>query len=151
MSGYQHVLIALDLTTDSETVAHRGQELASRYTAKVSLLHVVEFVPMDPAGEALLPAPVDVESKLSEAAHRRLDELCARLQLETAARRVEIGSIKSEIIRVAGEEHADLLILGSRSRHGLALLMGSTEKSLIHKAPCDVLVVRLNEPPQNRP
>lgn len=151
MQGYQHILIALDLTADSETVALRGQELARRYAAKLSLLHIVEFVPMDPAGEALLPPSVDVESKLSTAARERLDELCTRLQLETATRRVEIGNIKSEIVRVAAEEHADLLILGSRSRHGLALLMGSTEKSLIHKAPCDVLVVRLGEPPQNRP
>lgn len=144
MNGYRHILIALDLTPDSDTVARRGQELAARYHAAVSLLHVVEFVPMDPAGEALLPPPVDVESKLSEGAHQRLDELCARLQLETSSRRVEIGSIKSEIIRVVGEEQADLLILGSRSRHGLGLLMSSTEKSLVHKTPCDVLVVRLN-------
>lgn len=144
MNGYRHILIALDLTPDSETVARRGQELAARYQAAVSLLHVVEFVPMDPAGEALLPPPVDVESKLSEGAHQRLDELCTRLKLETASRRVEIGSIKSEIIRVVGEEQADLLILGSRSRHGLGLLMSSTEKSLVHKTPCDVLVVRLN-------
>lgn len=144
MNGYRHILIALDLTPDSDTVARRGQELAARYHAAVSLLHVVEFVPMDPAGEALLPPPVDVESKLSEGAHQRLDELCTRLQLETSSRRVEIGSIKSEIIRVVGEEQADLLILGSRSRHGLGLLMSSTEKSLVHKTPCDVLVVRLN-------
>ncbi|MGH8278356.1 MAG: universal stress protein [Gammaproteobacteria bacterium] len=143
MHAYQHILIALDLTPDSDPVARRGQELAVHYGAAVSLLHVVEFVPMDPAGEALLPPPVDVENKLSEGARQRLDELCARLKLETRSRRIEIGNIKSEIARVTAEEHADLLVLGGRSRHGLALLMGSTEKSLVHKAPCDVLIVRL--------
>lgn len=143
MNGYQHILIALDLTPDSETVARRGQELANRYGATISLLHVVEFVPLDPAGEALLPPPIDIEDKLSQGARQRLNELCDRLELKTATRRVETGRIKSEILRVAEEQQADLLILGSRSRHGIAQLMSSTEKSLVHKTPCDVLVVRL--------
>lgn len=144
MSGYQHILIAVDLTHDSEAVVRRAQELAGHYRAKLSLLHVVEFIPVDPAGEALLPPPVDMEGELVQGARQRLDALCDSLQLQTAARRVEVGNIKAEILRMAGEEHADLLVLGSHGRHGLALLMGSTEKSLVHKAPCDVLAVRLN-------
>ena len=144
MSGYQHLLIAVDLTQDSEIVARRGQEIARRYGAKLSLLHVVEFVPVDPAGEALLPPPVDLEGELVQGARQRLDALCGSLGLQTAARRVEVGNIKAEILRVIGEEQADLLVLGSYGRHGLALLMGSTEKSLLHKAPCDVLAVRLS-------
>jgi universal stress protein A len=144
MSGYQHLLIAVDLTQDSEIVARRGMEIAGRYGAKISLLHVVEFVPVDPAGEALLPPPVDLEGELVQGARQRLDALCGSLGLQTAARRVEIGNIKAEILRVTTEEQADLLVLGSHGRHGLALLMGSTEKSLLHKAPCDVLAVRLS-------
>ncbi|MGB9430035.1 MAG: universal stress protein [Gammaproteobacteria bacterium] len=144
MSGYQHILIAVDLSQDSETVARRGQELAGRYNAKLSFLHVVEFIPVDPAGEALLPPPLDMEGELVQGAHQRLDSLCAKLGLQKATRRVEVGNIKAEILRVTAEEHADLLVLGSRGRHGLALLLGSTEKSILHKAPCDVLAVRLN-------
>lgn len=144
MSGYQHILIAVDLTPGSEAVAHRAQELAGRYGAKLSLLHVVEFIPVDPAGEALLPPPVDIEGELVQGARQRLDALCDSLGLQSAARRVEVGNIKAEILRVVAEEKADLLVLGSHGRHGLALLMGSTEKSLVHKTPCDVLVVRLS-------
>ena len=144
MSGYQHILIAVDLTQGSDTVAQRAQELAGRYNAKLSLLHVVEFIPVDPAGEALLPPPVDIEGELVQGARQRLDALCDSLGLQSAARRVEVGNIKAEILRVVAEEKADLLVLGSHGRHGLALLMGSTEKSLVHKTPCDVLVVRLS-------
>ena len=145
MSAYQHILIAVDLSQDSEAVARRGQELGDRYHAKLSLLHVVEFIPVDPAGEALLPPPVDMEGELVQGARQRLQALCDSLGLQPAKRRVEVGNIKSEILRVAGEEQADLLVLGSHERHGLALLMGSTEKSLVHKAPCDVLAVRLSQ------
>ena len=144
MSGYSHVLIAVDLTEDSPQVVQRGREVAGRYGAKLSLLHVVEFIPVDPAGEALLPPPVDLEGDLVQAARERLETLCKEQGLQDAPRRLEVGNIKAEIVRVAGEEKADLLVLGSHERHGLALLLGSTEKSILHKAPCDVLAVRLS-------
>lgn len=144
MAGYKQILIAVDLSQDSDKVARRGMELAERFGARLGLLHVVEFVPVDPAGEALLPPPVDLEGELIQGARQRLDGLCASLGLKDAPRRVEMGSIKAEIVRVASEEHADLIVLGSRERHGLALLLGSTEKSVLNKAPCDVLAVRLS-------
>ncbi len=143
MSGYSHVLIAVDLTDDSAVVAHRGLEIARRFNSQVSLLHVVEFIPVDPAGEALLPPPVDLESELVQGARQRLDALCESLGLKDTPRRVEMGSIKSELLRAAQEQKADLIVLGSHERHGLALLLGSTEKSILHKASCDVLAVRL--------
>jgi len=144
MSGYSHVLIAVDLSDDSAAVVRKGLEVAAGFRARVSLLHVVEFIPVDPAGEALLPPPVDLEGELLQGARRRLEELSQGLGLGDTPKRVEIGSIKAEILRVATETKADLIVLGSHERHGLALLLGSTEKSILHKAPCDVLAVRLN-------
>jgi len=142
MGAYRNVLIAVDLSEDSAAVVRRGLEVAG--DAKISLLHVVEFIPVDPAGEALLPPPADLEGELLESGRQRLGALCDSLGLQSAVRRVEMGSIKSEIVRVATEQEADLLVLGSRERHGLALLLGSTEKAVLHKTPCDVLAVRLN-------
>lgn len=142
MGTYKNVLIAVDLSEDSAAVVKRGLEVAG--DARVSLLHVLEFIPVDPAGEALLPPPVDLEGELLQSARQRLDALCDSLGLSKAPRRVEVGSIKAEIVRVAAEEQADLLVLGSRERHGLALLLGSTEKSVLNKTPCDVLAVRLS-------
>ena len=143
MSGYTHVLIAVDLTDDSPEVVQKGLEVAQRFGAKLSLLHVVEFIPVDPAGEALLPPPVDLEGELAQSARQRLDVLCRDSGLKDAPRRVEVGVIKFEILKAIIEEKADLLVLGSHERHGLALLLGSTEKAILHKASCDVLAVRL--------
>jgi universal stress protein A len=144
MSVYKQILIAVDLTEDSLEVSRRGQALANLCGAQLSFVHVVEFIPVDPAGEALLPPPVDLEGELVQGARQRLDALCASLGLQEAPRRVEVGNIKAEILRVAAEKQADLLVLGSHGRHGLALLLGSTEKALLHKSPCDVLAVRLS-------
>lgn len=142
MSAYRNVLIAVDLSDDSTTVVRRGLEIAG--DATVTLLHVVEFIPVDPAGEALLPPPIDLEGELLDSAQKRLHALCSTLGLAGIPQRVEVGSTKAEIVRIATELGADLLVLGSRERHGLALLLGSTEKSVLHKTPCDVLAVRLN-------
>jgi universal stress protein A len=142
MAGYKQVLIAVDLSEGSAEVARRGLEIAAQYGAKAALLHVVEFIPVDPAGEALLPPPVDLEDEMLKGAKARLDTLHTELggDLET---RLEVGIIKLEILQVAAESHADLIVLGSHERHGLALLLGSTEKAILHKAQCDVLAVHL--------
>jgi universal stress protein A len=143
MEGYKNILIAVDLSDDSARVVQRGLELASRYSAEVTLLHVVEFIPVDPAGEALLPPPMDLEGEMVAGARHKLDELCARCGAAGLPRRLEVGIIKVEILRAAEETHADLLVLGSHERHGLALLLGSTEKAILHKVHCDVLAVHL--------
>jgi len=142
MDGYRRILIAIDLSEDSVRVVQRGMEIAARYGAEASLLHVVEFIPVDPAGEALLPPPVDLEDEMVASAKLKIDALCTKLGLDLP-RRLEVGIIKMEILRTAAETQSDLIVLGSHERHGLALLLGSTEKSILHKAPCDVLAVRL--------
>jgi universal stress protein A len=55
-----------------------------------------------------------------------------------------MGNTKAEILRVAEEEGADLIVLGSRERHGLAILVNLTEDTVLHAAHCDVLAVRLS-------
>jgi len=140
---YQHLLIAVDLTEASEKVAHRALDLAERCGARLSLVHVVEYVPVDPAGEALLPPPVNMEDELMDAARQRLDALAGKLYLPDCRRHVVLGNIKTEVARLASENEVDLIVLGSHERHGLQLLLGSTERSVLSAAPCDVLAVRL--------
>jgi nucleotide-binding universal stress UspA family protein len=60
-----------------------------------------------------------------------------------ADHKVIAGTIKSELLREAREWPADLVVLGSRERHGLALIVNLTEDAVLHAAPCDVLALRL--------
>jgi universal stress protein A len=142
MAGYQKLLVLLDLSGDSEQVAIAGRDMAAHSNASMVLLHVVEFVPVEPLGESLMPT-VQFEEELINRSRARLSELIARLGLAKAAARVEAGNTKSEILRVAEEERVDLIILGSRERHGLAILVNFTEDTVLHAAHCDVLAVRL--------
>jgi universal stress protein A len=142
MARYKKLLVLLDLSEDSEQVAIAGRDLAALSNASVVVLHVVEFVPVEPLGESLMPT-VQIEDELINRSRAKLEEFIARLGLPNTTGRVEAGNTKSEILRVAEEEKVDLIILGSRERHGLAILVNFTEDTVLHAAHCDVLAVRL--------
>ena len=142
MAGYKKLLVLLDLSKGSEQVAIAGRDMAALSNASMVVLHVVEFVPVEPLGESLMPT-VQIEDELINRSRTRLSEFITRLGLTNATGRVEAGNTKSEILRVAEEEKVDLIVLGSRERHGLAILVNYTEDTVLHAAHCDVLAVRL--------
>ena len=142
MARYTKLLVLLDLSEDSEQVAIAGRDMAAHSNASVVALHVVEFVPVEPLGESLMPT-VQIEDELMNRSRAKLEEFIARLALTNTTGRVEAGNTKSEILRVAEEEKVDLIVLGSRERHGLAILVNFTEDTVLHAAHCDVLAVRL--------
>jgi universal stress protein A len=142
MPRYKKILILVDLSDFSEQVAVAGRDLAAAGGASVVILHVVEYVPVEPMGESLMPT-VQIEDDLLERAREQIKKLVTRLGLEQATARVEAGNTKTEILRVAGEEAADLIVLGSRERHGPGILLNFTEDTVLHAAHCDVLAIRL--------
>ena len=129
MAVYRRVLLVVDLTDDSLAIGRKAQALAAALGAEVELLHVVEFVPVEPMGETLMPA-VQMEEELLQRAQQRLAALAAQLGLAGAPCCVESGNVKAEIVRVA------------RERHGLSILVNLTEDAVLHAAPCDVLAMR---------
>lgn len=141
---YRRVLLAVDLADDSSLlIGQRAREIAAALGANLEFMHVVPPVPLiapvEP--EPVLPVVLDTQQRLLEAAQERLSKLSAELGLPNARRTVEFGLIRTEILRVARERRADLIVLGNHERHGLAVLR-HTEETVLHEAPCDVLAVR---------
>lgn len=143
MADYQKILVLLDLTDSSEQIMAAARKMAAYSNAAMVLLHVVEYVPTEPMGETLMPT-VQIEEDLEQRAKLKLDELSARLGSSRVSTRVEAGNRKTEILRVAKEEAVDLIVLGSRVRHGLGILVNFTEDTVLHAAHCDVLAIRLS-------
>lgn len=142
MGLYRKLLCVVDLDDDAASIASRALAIAQQCGGDVQLLHVFEFVPVEPMGETLMPA-VEIEAELLARAQQRLHALAAEVGIPAAAVRVESGSIKGEIIRVARELGADLIVIGSRERHGVSILVNFTEDTVLHQSPCDVLAVRI--------
>jgi universal stress protein A len=142
MAAYKKVLVLSDLSEGSEQVVIAGRDLAAYSNAELLLLHVVEFAPVDPLGESMILTS-QVADDLIKRSRDSLSDLIRRLGLARATARVETGNTKAEILRVAAEVQPDLIVLGSRERHGLAILINFTEDTVLHAAHCDVLAVRL--------
>jgi universal stress protein A len=142
MTAYRRILAAIDLTDESHAVAQRACELAHVSGGSVKLLHVVEFVPIEPMSDSLVPV-MQIDDQLIARAHKQIRSLAQQLGLPPEAGTVEAGSAKSEILRHAREQGCDLIVLGCRERHGLSILIHRTEDTVLHGAPCDVLAVRM--------
>jgi universal stress protein A len=143
MADYRKVLVLLDLSEGSEKVFNAGRDMASHSKAALVALHVVDYPPVEPMGETLMPS-MAIEQELMDRSRARIEQLIAHSGAPNARGRIEMGNTKAEILRVAEEESADLIVLGSRERHGLAILVNFTEDTVLHAAHCDVLAVRLS-------
>src|SRR5215475_7076478 len=100
MPAYRRILLVVDLLEDSAAVGQKAQLLAATLGASVELLHVVEFVPVEPMGETLMPS-VQIEEELLQRARERLSALAASLGLAGVTCHVESGNVKAEIVRMA--------------------------------------------------
>ena len=139
-----HILVPTDFSPGSDAALAWARDLAEQYAARLSLLHVVT----DPRAVGVLtpevyvpPAPETRERLLREARARLERALPAderrRLALTVDAR---IGDVAENILETAREQHVDLIVMGTRGRHGLAhLLLGSVAERVLRHATCPVL------------
>jgi universal stress protein A len=100
------------------------------------------MAPLD-TPEVLAPSVLQTQDEIAAGARRRLERLAADIGLPSGRTQVIVGNTQIEILRSARERNVDLVVLGSRERHGLSLLVDFTEDAVLHKAPCDVLAVRV--------
>lgn len=144
MHNYQHILLALDFTAEAANIAARAQELASRYGARISLVHVVEYLPpINVVGEPVSPEWLLDEQALRDGAVTRLRDFAIQQGLADVPQHILVGSTRQEIPRLATEQGCDLIVLGSHGRHGWSRLLGSTARAVLNEAPCDVLAVHI--------
>ncbi len=142
MSNYKHILVGLDLSEESEEVIARATALAAAAGAKLSLAHVIEPLTFAYGGDI----PVDlteIQTQLESQAKQKLSSLGTSIQVSDEDQHVIVGQPVDEIHSLAESIGADLIIVGSHGRKGLALLLGSTANGVIHGAKTDVLAVRV--------
>lgn len=150
MNAYKQILVAVDLTEDSQRVCQQAIEVAKGNNASIFLIHVVEIVyQISVAYEPMFyPAFEDIsqnEEELIKLSKTKMADLIKGLKTAENVRiesDVISGIPKAEILRLAEEKQTDLIVCGSHGRSGFELLLGSTANAILHHAPCDVLAVR---------
>jgi len=144
MTSYQNILCATDFSKNSHAAFLRAGELAGFYGAKLILLHVVEYFPLDRSNTQIAPENTDPKHYRAEQALLSLSEHIEKAGIANVKTEVRfsINSARHEIICYIEEQNVDLVIVASHGLHGINALLGSSANSVVHSAPCDVLVVR---------
>lgn len=150
MSAYKQIVIAVDLSDDSQKVCRRALEITKGNKVNILLVHVVEYIyqmgiSYDPM---FYPSMEDLSENEEQLIKSAKEKMAALIKEVPAPETVDLvssvisGIPKTEILRLAEEKQADLIVCGSHGRSGFELLLGSTANAILHHAPCDVLAVR---------
>jgi len=145
MSDYQHILVAIDFSESSADVLNKAQDIAARNKAKLSLLHIIEYLPpIDSVYEPVLTSNwvVDETEMLSQS-KKSLDTFSQQHHLKDVDLHTIIGTPKYEINQFVKDHHCDLVVMGSHGRHGFNILLGSTANAVLNEMPCDILAVKI--------
>jgi nucleotide-binding universal stress UspA family protein len=144
---FRTLLVSTDFSDYGDAAIAQAFRLAKDYGARVVLLHVLDArPPVNPLYAHYYPIPTPEQNRQAEA--KAAEELRARIPVELRdSNRVETlvtqGSPAPEILRIAGEQQASLIVIATHGRTGLHhFALGSVAERVIRHAPCPVLVVR---------
>ena len=145
---FKHILVATDGSAASEHAAQLAVDLARTHGAKLTAVFVVDPYPYMGVGEI---NPLGFQAYMSAAqqhaasAHAQVEALCKRggATIALQGRLVENVGAATGIVETAKTEEADLLVIGSHGRSGLArLFLGSVATKVVAESPIPVLVTR---------
>ena len=141
------ILCPTDFSENSEHAVKYALALATMSQAQLELFHVVEPITYPQSTELFEPVLDEVEltMKMEAAFQKQLEDQVAALKeeySEITAKQVT-GTTFLEIIKVARDEGADIIVMGTHGRTGLAhVLIGSVAERVVREAPCPVLTVK---------
>jgi nucleotide-binding universal stress UspA family protein len=147
------ILVPVDFSACSLLVTRQAAGLAARLEARLVVLHIAELPPgVSPATH------IRVDGEDHTAAEYLGDDTLARLAPFAEAARthgvaveveVRFGPVVPSILVAADAIHADLIVIGTHGRTGLArVVLGSVAEGVAHKAHVPVMLVRRESRPE---
>ncbi len=148
MLPFKKILCPTDFSEPALTALKRANEMARHFKAELIVAHVIPSVPgshsfPDPQAAFNFDVPL-YQQELGIYAEKLLKKLVThKLSPEVRTRDlVSTGEAAPEILRIAAEEHVDLIVIAS---HGLTgwrrLVFGSVAEKVVRQAPCPVLTI----------
>lgn len=136
---FKHILIPTDFGEPSQLALQHAIGLAQTFGAKLTLLHVYGIPTVYYPDNVSWPL-----QELGKAAQTSLDSAVAavRKQVPEATGRVEVGDPRDRILAYAKLCGADLIVIGTHGRRGVAhLVLGSVAEWVVRMSPVPVLTV----------
>jgi nucleotide-binding universal stress UspA family protein len=143
----QRILVPHDFSDTSTAALNYGIELARKFGAQLSVLHVGNQARSDLDTEF----PLGLHGSIEDGVRERLVKILTPAQ-QTEFKpefSVRAGMPASEIVQYAKEQTIDLIVMGTHGRGFMGhAVMGSVAEKVVRAAPCPVLTVR--NPPQHQ-
>jgi nucleotide-binding universal stress UspA family protein len=138
MIAMKKVLVPIDFAEASDAALIYARNLAKTFGADLHEMHVMENLFLRPIANNPMAIEAGIASRLSE---RITPDDRQKLHAVAVMRKSDTPS--EEIVRYAGQEGIDLIVMGTHGRVKVAhLLMGSVAEKVVRTAPCPVLTVR---------
>jgi nucleotide-binding universal stress UspA family protein len=139
MASFKRILIAVDGEPVGVHAAEVGIQLSCCLGAEIAFIHAV-----DPAlTYAPGIAPQDLVAEAERDGKKVMDTVASHFPLLPAREFIRVGKPAHEILAVAKEWPADVIVIGSHGRGGITrMLLGSVAEAVMRHALCPVLVIR---------
>jgi nucleotide-binding universal stress UspA family protein len=142
-----NILVATDFSPASRPAFRRALDLARSNSAALWIIHVTRSAPpISPDGYVLPRVYEEVEAAIRADARKRLKTLLSQSQKAGVRGRAVLlrgGAPHEAILRAARSHRADMIVLGTHGRTGIArFFVGSVAARVVAVASCPVLTVR---------
>jgi nucleotide-binding universal stress UspA family protein len=141
---YKKILVPLDGSEAAQKALGEAEKLAKIFDSELLLVQIVPFMPI--YGSPELVTPLIIDEKQKEAAHRYLASLVENLKQQgfRASLTVKTGQqVPAEIIDVAKEKGADLIVMSTHGRSGFTRwFVGSVALRVLTHAETPILLLR---------
>lgn len=141
MTDIRTILHPTDFSEESEDAFHFACSLARDFGAKLVVLYVMPFGTVQVVAFSQLGS-LDESSNIRESFMKELKKIRSPDGSVAVEHRMEDGDEAKGILRVAHEIDADLIVMATHGRSGLArALMGSVAEYVVRRAECPVLTM----------
>ena len=139
------IVCGIDDSSQAQAALHVASALAQRLGHRLIVIHAVPA----PTPDLLLTAPARVPAHVDQidllghdTGERLLSQSIERLGLHDAEPRLQRGAASEQLCAIAGEEDAELIVVGSRGAGALhGAIFGSVSTAVVRDAPCPTVVV----------
>jgi nucleotide-binding universal stress UspA family protein len=145
---FKHILLATDGSPASAHAAKLAVNLARTHGAKLMAVYVMDPYPYLGIGESNpygFQAYMAAAQKHAAQAHAEVEVLCTHggVHVPLEVRAIENTAASNGIVQTAKDESADLIVMGSHGRSGIArLMLGSVANKVVAESSIHVLIAR---------
>ena len=142
------ILFPTDFSQSSISALNYAVDLAKNYGAKLYMMHVIYDIATSSGTYVPHISMTGMYEELEAGARKEMDRFGVdeRKDLKDIEYTVIRGIPYEEILKFAGNEKVDMIVIGTHGRKGLdRMLFGSTAERVVRNAACPVLTVRGSE------